>query len=472
MRWLFVLLGLLFANPQTVLAAVAFEKATAAEHLEEADAAVRGIVIRLTGTEADGIIETAVALEVAETYKGEAASPITFSMLGGRTETLEMRPSDMPTIQLGDEIVVFLKLNQGRLWLLDGSQGLYRIVRREGRIFTVRDLRGFRFLLQPHPPGFKKVVAGEVEERPLEALFDQNPPATFAKEFSRELVGSGRTTWWSAPQMPVRFRLNAGAYARFGLPDSAQLEAAARQTLRRWTDVPGSYLAFEYAGTSTARVAVLDGANVLGTAALSAVNPRIAGRGSWWAYRDTGLIAECDISINSDRTDLAQLAVIEQIWTHELGHCAGLGHSADPGAIMYDTAWNDRGAELASDDILGLQRVYPEPRRPVDDGLPEIYIYPATGQLPAGTITLEIQILNAAGRSKIRRIYLGANGIDYSGVLGQYWNAVGRIAPKGWIAQFPNIAFPQAGYYPFRITACATTDQDATICQTVVYTVR
>ena len=52
--------------------------------------------------------------------------------------------------------------------------------------------------------------------------------------------------------------------------------------------------------------------------------------------------------------------VVNNILTHEIGHCIGLGHSADTEALMYYSTNSGRQTVLAKDDIDGVAYLYPK----------------------------------------------------------------------------------------------------------------
>ncbi|CAL5047043.1 unnamed protein product [Urochloa decumbens] len=50
---------------------------------------------------------------------------------------------------------------------------------------------------------------------------------------------------------------------------------------------------------------------------------------------------------------------LESVAVHEIGHLLGLGHSSEPGAIMYPTITSrTKKVDLASDDVVGIQSLY------------------------------------------------------------------------------------------------------------------
>lgn len=473
--WRMAVLAALVLYQSDAFGMVASEQQSIDEQLADADIATLGTVANIQSQWADGQIITAVTLEVERFFKGTHPTPLTFSFLGGvAPDGTVMRPSGMPTVEIGDDVLVLLRLHEGRLWLANASLGYWRIIFRNGRRHVIRDLREIRLLLVP-PARFSKAVfgAGGIEEVPLATLLPNNDTEPkrrgLVKTYERSRVPSGRYAWWGLDWMPLRFKLDVPAYSALGFVSGLELEVTLRRAVSRWTAVPGSYLALAYAGPAAVEPEKLDFVNVISTKSLSAINPLLLARATWWGHRQTGQIADCDIVFNRDRRELARVDVVEAAWSHELGHCAGLSHSTDQSALMYGERINDRGPELAPDDVLGLQQIYPVPRRPASEGVPEIYISPPSGPQPAGTINLQIQLLNAGGRVRLTHAYLGANGINYTWLFTQYTSYVAYATPHGWVMHFPTISFPQPGLYPLEIRVCARNDLRAEACQTAVY---
>lgn len=472
MRWLaFGMLPLLLL-PNSGLAVVATDLPAAEKLLEEADVAVHGVVARVESRWADSTIETTATVTVTQTFKGAAEPTVEFTYLGGIVGDLELHSAAVPVLQREDEIVVFLRRNEhGRLVLIDGTLGIYRVIRHGAVPYVRRDLRGFLFLNAP--AGFQK--QRQIEEQPLADFLQglgAGPGASSGaatKQFVRsENEGTGRYLWWAYDQMPIRFHFDAATFIAYDPSRNVgDIENVIRQVLGRWTDISGSYLALTYAGQQSpgGDPPRYDGVNLLGVTSLDGRVAAVA-----WAWRwPTGQIPECDIAFNRQYPQFGQPHFFFGFLLHEMGHCVGLDHSEDSTAIMYFQHAEGRVTELNEDDAAGLRRTYPEPQRLPEERIPEISIWPANGQVRPPTLNLEIHILQAGGRERLRSITLEANGMDHTWVFEQYRAQVAYPTPHGWVLHLPRIVFPQWSMYPMEIKACGITDRGVRSCESRTY---
>jgi len=103
------------------------------ELAREADQIVVGTV---TGMESDSmseeIVTTHVTLSVVESLKGTPGTAAEFRILGGVVGDLTLMVSDAPEFQVGENVLVFLKTDEGGIARVWGEfQGKYAI--RDGR---------------------------------------------------------------------------------------------------------------------------------------------------------------------------------------------------------------------------------------------------------------------------------------------------------------------------------------------------
>lgn len=137
-------------------------------------------------------------------------------------------------------------------------------------------------------------------------------------------------------------------------------------TQATWTDVSSSSFAFNYGGTTNRCPSLVnecpgpqtfDGNNDVGWAKLSgcctlAVTWFSTGRDEADMGINTRFKWSTSVPTPTGRYDL------ESVILHENGHVAGLGHSADTGAVMYAYYGGVR-RELHQDDIDGISFLYP-----------------------------------------------------------------------------------------------------------------
>lgn len=79
---------------------------------------------------------------------------------------------------------------------------------------------------------------------------------------------------------------------------------------------------------------------------------------------------------------LTSSGCFQSVQTHELGHVLGLAHSADPNAMMYaslSSACFGEARALASDDVAGIQSIYPPSTAPAPAPSPSPSPTPSAG---------------------------------------------------------------------------------------------
>ncbi len=173
---------------------------------------------------------------------------------------------------------------------------------------------------------------------------------------------------WSSTAMPVTVRYNsAGQPAEYGMAGILQ------EAISTWNAVTPSTFSFVWSGAGSGIVGAcgqsisLDGQNTVQFEPLPGVtlgqtctvwNPTQGANAPLMEF-DMRLDADAATWSASDQPQPGRYDIRSTI-LHELGHAAGLGHSAQSTAVMYPSlASGIAKRTLTADDISGLQAAYP-----------------------------------------------------------------------------------------------------------------
>jgi hypothetical protein len=169
----------------------------------------------------------------------------------------------------------------------------------------------------------------------------------------------------------VEWKVNAAGQPGLGLDATV---AAFQVALNTWTADPGTNINYVYGGTTQAAAGLTrsDRASTILFDDPFRNDPAEAVEGTF-DCSSGGVIAkafkgqryheasEADI-VTNDGTECLfanNPSAAEEVFTHELGHTLGLGHSKDKSAVMYAFVHNDgRGSHLEADDRAAIAQLY------------------------------------------------------------------------------------------------------------------
>ncbi|MEM7587278.1 MAG: matrixin family metalloprotease [Acidobacteriota bacterium] len=323
-----------------------------------------------------------------------SASPLTVRVRGGQmADGTELWVYGAPRFAAGQRAMVFLnQRSDGTYGILHFMLGAFHVLTVDGQKVLVRDLsetheitlpgkasvakgprdlERFRVWLEDHQQGRKRAADYFVEDasggisRELEKFtLITNPPIRF-REFDL-----GQSIAWRADSQGQP-GVSGGGFAQF------------RTALGAWNGDGGSNINYVYAGTTSARGGLtnFDGVNAImfddrgNTSEFDEPfdcnsGGVIAVGGPWFTnsthvHNGQNFRSAIGADIVTNRNTgcfLGQGRSAEEVFSHELGHTLGFGHSADSGALMFAFAHGGNfGPALRADDRAGAAFLYGTP---------------------------------------------------------------------------------------------------------------
>ena len=159
--------------------------------------------------------------------------------------------------------------------------------------------------------------------------------------------------YWNgdAPEYTGLDEFEGGAYKN--LSNSEITRIIFKEAMGQWNSVKGSYLIFDLAEGP----APLDNADLQNSIPFTFTCQRTQATHPTFS-KDQKTINDCDIELCAPRVDAHWFM---QSMTHELGHCAGLGHPNSNYEAIMSYSNNGKVDRLGLDDMAGLTSLYPDP---------------------------------------------------------------------------------------------------------------
>ncbi len=381
-----------------------------------------------------------------------------------------------PSFETGDDLLLFLVKNRdGTFGVLHGALGAFAVQGAGGDTLAVRSFEEARLLdrslsatrdVTREFEGFAAWLTDRVRgvDRPADYFVeDRSAPGS---KFTLLRVKGDPIRWFGfddGSDVSWRFR-SAGSGGTLG---------AFRSALAVWSSQGGTRVSLVYGGSTgaTGGFTRSDGVNAIVFGDPNGEMPGrfdcsvggvIAGGGGWTSGRGTvrGVnyrrLVEGDVVVNDGAECLfGDMRSAAEVFTHELGHTLGIGHSQSDNATMRAEAHFDgRGASIRNDDLSALRFLYK------DDGGGGGSAPPR----PTGVAAPSELVAWSTGPTKLRLRWKD-NSRDETAF--EIWRKIGGGALRLWrteTAGTRNILWSEAKpetTYTFQVRALRNQDQSA-----------
>lgn len=312
-------------------------------------------------------IYTYVTLDVDEVFKGGIGrGRLTIKQLGGVAGEVGLHVTDQAAFQSGEHVLLFLEarprdhtlytsaLSQGK-WQVGQLPDGQRVATRGGEILSIG------FLRTTTSATFAFERREDVETSPFDVVASQpltlmSPAYRYSFWVAVEVQAGGQPGLAAGGFTEIQTAIgrwnNAGSSFRF-LSGSSSAEPRCSDQFLATYRVTISFMD-PCAEMSNSGGTIAIGGSYFTTIAGMTVNGR--------SYR----LALEGFIINNDSSVALQFlhasGCFHDIQLHELGHVLGLGHSTDPGAIMFPSInanCMSGPTSLGIDDVQGIQFIYP-----------------------------------------------------------------------------------------------------------------
>ncbi len=312
-------------------------------------------------------------VQLVRPLKGNVPGEMVVRVLGGvGPDGARLTIPGAPEFQVGQRAILFLKdRDDGMFGIVQWMLGAFHEVREAGRSLAVRDLSQAREL-SPPDRGQRRPDRPRNFDRFADWLSDRAQGLFREKDYEADVVGAspaisapytllgkarwftfdddGTATWVTRPT--GQSGMTGGGFKQF------------QQALAAWDGDPSTVINYAYGGTSGTNgdLRAMDGVNMIQfddpndyiSGSFDCSRGGVLAMGGWWSLdsgtfggQTFGRIVEGDI-VTQDGSGCFLSghggADGAEVFTHELGHTLGLGHSCgDAASGACDTADKDNG---------------------------------------------------------------------------------------------------------------------------------